>query len=516
MTGNCGYSEYGDLLDAMGSNLPYHFNAAEKDLLGWLGGGRTRTISGDATVTLTPFEDSAIAVKAAKVVTPAQTYWLEYRQPVGVDASLSDYPLSTQGVLVHTRAQSGGSDLLDMRPDAMFSFADATLGLGASWVSPERVMFRVDSLSATGAVVAVDFDSAAGATCEGLPATIVGSGVITGTPGDDVIVGSASDDVVSGLDGNDMICVGAGSDTADGGFGNDLIRGDVGLDEILGGPGDDQLFGGPDDDELSGMAGNDQLTGGPHGTGDLCVQGSGTGSLSQCERSTLPVAITGSTASEGNTGTSPLSFTVAVPIPTDLVTTVSAKTVDGTAKAATDYDALPLTPVTIPAGARQASFAVNVRGDTTDEQDESFTVPLSNPSVGAAIAGAAGVGTIVDDDTGGGGGAIQISVADRATGEGNSGTKILSFAVRLSAASSQAVTVQYRTVNGSAVAPSDYLTKPLTTLTIPAGTTSKAVKITIKGDRTVESTESFTLRLSNPVNASLPDPDAIGTITNDD
>ena len=44
MTGNCGYSEYADLLDAMGSNLPYHFNAAEKDLLGWLGGGRTQTI----------------------------------------------------------------------------------------------------------------------------------------------------------------------------------------------------------------------------------------------------------------------------------------------------------------------------------------------------------------------------------------------------------------------------------------------------------------------------------------
>src|SRR5207253_2185852 len=60
-----------------------------------------------------------------------------------------------------------------------------------------------------------------GITCQGHPATIVG------TPGDDIIVGTSAPDVIAGLGGNDV------------------ILGERGNDIICGGPGDDSLFGWP-------------------------------------------------------------------------------------------------------------------------------------------------------------------------------------------------------------------------------------------------------------------------------
>ncbi len=52
-------------------------------------------------------------------------------------------------------------------------------------------------------------------TCDGLPATIVGTegdDDIDGTAGDDVIAGLAGDDKIDGKGGNDTVCGGAGDD----------------------------------------------------------------------------------------------------------------------------------------------------------------------------------------------------------------------------------------------------------------------------------------------------------------
>lgn len=73
--------------------------------------------------------------------------------------------------------------------------------------------------------------TAAGATCDGLAATIVvttAPDTTYGTAGDDVIVGTAGDDLIFGLGGNDTIC----------GLG--------GADHLRGEDGNDRLFGGPD------------------------------------------------------------------------------------------------------------------------------------------------------------------------------------------------------------------------------------------------------------------------------
>lgn len=88
------------------------------------------------------------------------------------------------------------------------------------------VAFGTLLLAAVGPTVPAQ---SAGATCAGVPATIVG------TAGDDELAGTPGDDVIAGLDGVDVIDAGAG---------NDLVCGDAGPDRITGGDGDDRLYGG--------------------------------------------------------------------------------------------------------------------------------------------------------------------------------------------------------------------------------------------------------------------------------
>ena len=95
-----------------------------------------------------------------------------------------------------------------------------------------------------------------GASCFGLPATIVGTG------GDDVLVGTAGPDVISGLGGNDIIRGLGGDDRICGGNGDDLLAGGGGDDQLRGGDGADTLLGRWGDDFLGGGAGVDVANGG--------------------------------------------------------------------------------------------------------------------------------------------------------------------------------------------------------------------------------------------------------------
>ena len=88
-------------------------------------------------------------------------------------------------------------------------------------------------------------------TCDGVPATIVGS------PGDDVLFGTGGDDVIFAGDGNDEVSGGGGDDRVCGGAGNDQLFGGVGTDRLFGDDGSDVLFGGDGDDRLDGGGGVD-------------------------------------------------------------------------------------------------------------------------------------------------------------------------------------------------------------------------------------------------------------------
>ena len=108
-----------------------------------------------------------------------------------------------------------------------------------------------------------------------------------------------------------------------------------------------------------------------------------------------------------------------------------------------------------------------------------------------------------------------VSIAGASAGEGNSGTTLLSFPVKLSAPATQAVSVSYATADETATAPSDY-TAANGTLTFARGQTAKTIAVTVVGDTVMEPNETFTVTLSSPVNATLGAASATGTLTTDD
>ena len=95
-------------------------------------------------------------------------------------------------------------------------------------------------------------------------------------------LGTGGSNVLTGTSKIDVLCGKGGSDTLKGRGGNDVLLGGTGKDKLLGGAGKDQLKGQRGNDTLKGGGGNDNLDGGP-GT-DTCVQGSGSGPKTSCEK----------------------------------------------------------------------------------------------------------------------------------------------------------------------------------------------------------------------------------------
>src|SRR5262249_28763163 len=120
-------------------------------------------------------------------------------------------------------------------------------------------------------------------------------------------------------------------------------------------------------------------------------------------------------------------------------------------------------------------------------------------------------GTINDDDT-----PPSLSIADVTINEGNSGSSNATFTVTLSAASGRTVTVAYATADGTALAPGDYTARN-GTLTFGPGVLTQTFTVPVIGDLLDEGgNETFVVTLSAPVNATIADNQAIGTITDDD
>jgi hypothetical protein len=158
LSGNCQSSEYGDVYNVMGCCGPGSFTAMQKFDLGWMSGRKQDVPASGGTYTLQPLEATAPGLQTLRVVDGNETFWLEYRQPIGVDNWLS--PSSTQGVLIHRQLPEGltqyGSNLLDMTPGSPAGFSDAGLPAGASWVDPlGTMMVTVNSVSAAGAQITV-------------------------------------------------------------------------------------------------------------------------------------------------------------------------------------------------------------------------------------------------------------------------------------------------------------------------------------------------------------------------
>ena len=108
-----------------------------------------------------------------------------------------------------------------------------------------------------------------------------------------------------------------------------------------------------------------------------------------------------------------------------------------------------------------------------------------------------------------------VSIGDTFVFEGNTGTRNAGFLLTLSPMTTNAVTVAYSTANGTAAAGTDY-NAASGTVTIPAGRTTWAVYVTVRGDRRREPDEAFYVNLANASGATIADGQAAGVIRNDD
>ncbi|MEM9836563.1 MAG: family 16 glycosylhydrolase [Bacteroidota bacterium] len=111
----------------------------------------------------------------------------------------------------------------------------------------------------------------------------------------------------------------------------------------------------------------------------------------------LPKISIGSvTLTEGN-DEQQFNFQVLASAAYDQAITVDYQTEDGTAVAGTDF-AFSAGTITIPAGERQGTITIDIITDIYREQDEEFSVVLSNAK-NAVIQTGTGIGTIRNDDT---------------------------------------------------------------------------------------------------------------------
>ena len=109
----------------------------------------------------------------------------------------------------------------------------------------------------------------------------------------------------------------------------------------------------------------------------------------------------------------------------------------------------------------------------------------------------------------------RLSVNDIRIAEGDSGTTTARFTITLSAPSTQTVTADYATSDGTAISGTDY-DSASGTLTFAAGETSKTVDVRIRGDVNGESNETLFLTLRNPVGATLQKASGFAIIDDDD
>ena len=218
---------------------------------------------------------------------------------------------------------------------------------------------------------------------------------------------------------------------------------------------------------------------------------------------------------ELDAGTSLMTFTVELSGKAQSDVTVKYITSGGTATPVTDYIAVPETTLTILAGQLSNTFTVTINGDEEIENDETFNVTLSAATV-ASIADTTAVGTIQNDEIT----PVQATIANVSVEELDTGTALATFTVTLSAKQTIPVSVDFTTVDGTAVATSDYVANS-GTLNFPVDTTTADIVVAVSSDTIFEATEQYTVQLSNPsigveFAGSVATLSAEGTITDND
>lgn len=368
-----------------------------------------------------------------------------------------------------------------------------------------------DFLNSMSGVDTVNGDDGSDTVFAGAGDDIVSGGAgndsLRGQSGRDSVNGGAGDDFVSGEEDEDTLSGGDGDDVVNGMQDNDVVDGGAGADRVYGGSGQDQVLGGDGNDTLKGNSGNDTLFG---GSGADCIHGDSGNDLIFGASAEVSITAAVTVPAEGDTGTSTVLFTVTRNSFASGTGSVDFATVDGSAIAGQDYTATSGT-ITFAAGETSQTVSIPVIADNLVEGNETFSVVLSNPS-NLAIGVGTGIATIVDDDV------AAISIGDVTVDpEGPPGsTTTAALSVTLSNPSVVPVTVNFATADGTATAGSDYVAAS-GTVTFPANSTvAQTINVTVNGDATTESDETFDVVLSGATNGTIIDGTGTVTIADDD
>ena len=168
--------------------------------------------------------------------------------------------------------------------------------------------------------------------------------------------------------------------------------------------------------------------------------------------------------------------------------------------------------LTIQPGDNTGKIRVMVYDDEEVEETETFMVLLSDAQ-NAEIGDGDAIGTITDNDEAPPPALPTLSINNAPVTEADDAEAV--FTVTLSAFSADTVTVGYATANGTATEGDDY-TEATGTVTIAPNEQTGTIRVPVLNDTEVESSETFTVTLSGPTNATIRDGEGLGTITDDD
>lgn len=205
------------------------------------------------------------------------------------------------------------------------------------------------------------------------------------------------------------------------------------------------------------------------------------------------------TTGSGGEGTA----TVVVGLTLDLVDNSNDVTVDyavtgGTASGGgVDYT-LASGTATITSGQTTGSFSISINDDLLDENNETIIITLSNPTNANLNGNNTYTYTILDNDA-----TPTVSFA-QSSSSGDESTTTVNLAVNLSAVSGLNVNVDY-TLSGTATYGADY-TVASGSITIPAGSSSANIVLTIIDDNAEEPNETIVVTLTTVANATKVTP----------
>ncbi len=200
---------------------------------------------------------------------------------------------------------------------------------------------------------------------------------------------------------------------------------------------------------------------------------------------------------EGNASTTPFTFTVTLSQASTSPVTVQYATAPNTAAAGVDFATKSGTLTFNSGDPLTQMVTIDVNGDTQFENNETFFVNLSNAN-GAPVTKSQGIATIENDD-----GVPSLSIDSPGGVSENNGVTPIVFTVSLSDVSGADTTVHFSTSNDTAASGQDYVARPDTLLTIPAGQLSVAISVNLLDDATDEASETFFVNLSSPSGATI-------------